>query len=126
MKNAIIILLLLVIGAGGSYFFLLSKNKTPVSAPAKKDATEKHGHSPDDMCPEHKILEKDCPWCDKSIISSRGQCEHSIPKALCIQCKPELIEGFKSVNDWCSGHNVPESQCKKCQGGESAPGENKK
>lgn len=131
MKNVVIIVLLLVIGGGGSYFYLNSKNKTEHTSSDKKHDHSKHDHpkhgaTPDDMCNEHKIQEKDCPWCDKSIIASRGQCEHAIPKALCTKCNPKLIEGFKAVNDWCGGHGVPESQCKICLGTEVPASEVKK
>ena len=126
MKNVVIVVLLLVIGAGGGYFYLNSKNKTVQVSSEKKTEPSKHGATAEDFCNEHKIQEKDCPWCDKSIIASRGQCAHVIPKALCTQCNPKLIEGFKAVNDWCGGHNVPESQCKKCQGNELPADEIKK
>jgi hypothetical protein len=126
MKNVIIIVLLLVIGAGGAFFYLNSKNKTEQVANDKKSDISKHGATPEDFCNEHKILEKDCPWCDKKIIAARGQCEHAMPKALCIQCNPKLIDGFKAEKDWCGGHNLPESQCKKCQGNDLPADEIKK
>lgn len=126
MKNVIIVVLLLIIGAGGSYIYLNNKGKTEEVSSGKKPEPSKHGATPEDMCNEHKIQEKDCPWCDKSIITSRGQCEHAIPKALCVKCNPKLNEGFKAVNDWCGGHGVPESQCKICLGTETPASEVKK
>lgn len=126
MKNVIIIVLLLIIGAGGGYFYINNKSKSTEVTSNKKPEPVKHGITPDDMCGEHQIQEKDCPWCDKSIIASRGQCEHGIPKALCTKCEPKLINGFKAENDWCGGHDVPESQCKICQGTDTPAEEVKK
>ena len=37
-----------------------------------------------------------------------------MPEALCHRCHPALIAAFKSVGDWCVGHDVPESQCAAC------------
>ncbi len=41
-------------------------------------------------------------------------CEHKVPKEVCTQCNPHLVQDFKKVGDWCPEHSVPESQCFKC------------
>ncbi len=98
-------MLLFLVGAGGAFVYLNfagkgKENETP-------NAT--------DFCAEHKIAEKDCPWCDPSLIKTKGQClEHGVPEALCSQCNPALVPGFKAERDWCAGHDVPESQCTIC------------
>lgn len=40
--------------------------------------------------------------------------EHQVPESQCTRCNPELIPAFKATNDWCEEHGVPESQCTKC------------
>ncbi|MFY2558020.1 efflux RND transporter periplasmic adaptor subunit [Corallococcus terminator] len=41
-------------------------------------------------------------------------CEHKVPAELCTRCTPDLIDVFKSQDDWCAEHGVPESQCFQC------------
>ena len=117
MKKIIGAVLLVLVGAGGALVYLSTTgsddgNKTTPTA---------------DFCAEHQIAEKDCPWCDTSLIESQGTCrEHGVPEALCAACNPALIAGFKAENDWCAGHGVPESQCKLCKAGQLPPGEKAK
>ena len=40
--------------------------------------------------------------------------EHQVPESQCTRCNPELIPAFKATGDWCSEHGLPESQCLKC------------
>ena len=40
--------------------------------------------------------------------------EHQVPESQCTRCNPDLIPAFKATNDWCPEHGVPESQCKLC------------
>lgn len=40
--------------------------------------------------------------------------EHQVPESQCTRCNPDLIPAFKAVNDWCGEHGLPESQCLKC------------
>src|SRR5688572_879196 len=40
--------------------------------------------------------------------------EHEVPESQCTRCNAELIPAFKATNDWCAEHNLPESQCKIC------------
>ncbi len=40
--------------------------------------------------------------------------EHQVPESQCTRCNPELIPAFQATNDWCPEHGVPESQCLKC------------
>src|SRR6476620_3906741 len=37
--------------------------------------------------------------------------EHFMPESICVQCHPDLADGFKKKNDWCAEHNLPDSQC---------------
>ena len=41
-------------------------------------------------------------------------CEHGFEKGNCFRCDPKLEAKFKAAQDWCGGHNVPESQCADC------------
>lgn len=40
--------------------------------------------------------------------------EHEVPESQCTRCNAELIPAFKATNDWCPEHGLPESQCKIC------------
>ncbi len=40
--------------------------------------------------------------------------EHEVPESQCTKCNPSLAAAFKASNDWCVEHDLPESQCKKC------------
>ncbi len=40
--------------------------------------------------------------------------EHQVPESQCTRCNPELIAAFKATNDWCQEHGLPESQCLVC------------
>jgi hypothetical protein len=40
--------------------------------------------------------------------------EHQVPESQCTRCNPELIAAFKATNDWCAEHGLPESQCLAC------------
>lgn len=40
--------------------------------------------------------------------------EHQVPESQCTRCNPALIPAFKATGDWCGEHGVPESQCLKC------------
>ncbi|WP_437627765.1 hypothetical protein [Sorangium sp. So ce1151] len=40
--------------------------------------------------------------------------EHQVPESQCSRCNPELIPAFKATGDWCAEHGLPESQCLKC------------
>jgi len=66
----------------------------------------------------HSLGEGDCPFCDRSLVETMGQCvAHGVPEALCTKCNSALIAGFKAESDWCGGHNIPESQCTLCNPG---------
>lgn len=98
-KNVIVALLLVLLGTGGNGFYITSVQAT-------------------EFCFEHQIAEKDCPWCDPSLVEKMGWCpEHGVPEALCSRCNPALIAGFEAEGDWCAGHDVPESQCTICNPG---------
>jgi hypothetical protein len=40
--------------------------------------------------------------------------EHQVPESQCTRCNKDLIPAFKATSDWCEEHGVPESQCTKC------------
>jgi hypothetical protein len=40
--------------------------------------------------------------------------EHQVPESQCTRCNPSLVAAFKATNDWCEGHGLPESQCFAC------------
>ena len=40
--------------------------------------------------------------------------EHEVPESQCTRCNPALVAAFKATGDWCAEHGVPESQCKLC------------
>lgn len=104
-KSIVAAALLIVLGAGGAFVYFLRSRSSGEggTAPAAE------------FCAEHQIAEKDCPWCDPSLIEKKGQCGgHGVPEALCTKCNPALIPGFKVERDWCAGHDVPESQCTIC------------
>jgi hypothetical protein len=126
MKNILFAVLLVIAGALGAFMFLRvgGNNVEQEQGPLHADhAPADHPHE-SDFCAEHQITEADCPWCDPSLVASRGECpEHGVPEALCSACNPKLIAGFKAEHDWCGGHSVPESQCDLCKSGQYAPGE---
>lgn len=39
---------------------------------------------------------------------------HQVPESMCTRCNAKLIPAFKASGDWCAEHNLPESQCKIC------------
>ena len=40
--------------------------------------------------------------------------EHQVPESQCTRCNPSLIAAFKATRDWCEEHSLPESQCLAC------------
>ena len=40
--------------------------------------------------------------------------EHQVPETQCTRCNPSLVPAFKATGDWCPEHGLPESQCLKC------------
>jgi hypothetical protein len=38
--------------------------------------------------------------------------EHEVPESQCTRCNAELIPAFKATNDWCEEHQLPLSQDK--------------
>lgn len=40
--------------------------------------------------------------------------EHQVPESQCTRCNASLIPAFKATKDWCAEHTLPESQCLKC------------
>ena len=115
-KNIVAAVVLVALGASGAYVYIRFSRP---SGEGKK--VPRSG-----FCDKHQIAEKDCPWCDPSLVKKKGQCpEHGVPEAFCAKCNPDLIPGFKAEHDWCTGHGVPESQCALCKAGQLPPGEKK-
>lgn len=107
IKQVITTILAIAIGAGGTIFYM-DYMEQPLP----------------EFCLKHEIEERECPWCDQSLIEKKGICtEHQVPEALCSRCNIKLIAGFKVENDWCAGHAIPESQCSRCKGGDLPPDE---
>lgn len=108
-RELVLGLAMLAIGVSGALVYVKYGKREP--------------HGPE-WCKKHQIAEKDCPWCDRSLIGKKGQCKtHGVPEALCFRCNKALEAGFKAERDWCGGHGVPESQCKICNpGGTATPG----
>ena len=40
--------------------------------------------------------------------------EHQVPESQCSRCNRALVAAFKATGDWCSEHGLPESQCLLC------------
>ena len=40
--------------------------------------------------------------------------EHQVPESQCTRCDPSLSAAFQATGDWCKEHGLPESQCKTC------------
>lgn len=40
--------------------------------------------------------------------------EHQVPESQCTRCDPSLIPAFQATGDWCAEHGLPESQCLAC------------
>ncbi len=100
-----------VLGVGGMSLYLAFVRSLP-------DEGSTPGAPAEEMCARHQIPERDCPWCDPSLIETKGQCRgHGVPEALCSRCDARLVAGFKAEGDWCAGHGVPESQCEICNPG---------
>lgn len=121
---AAIAIILFGAGAGGAWWFVSQRGAVSGSAGQDHDeegsAAGSHGTSvevPADAarCEEHRIPEVICPFCDPSLIESRGHCgEHDVAEAFCTRCSPILIAAFKVEKDWCAEHELPESQCLIC------------
>ena len=40
--------------------------------------------------------------------------EHQVPESQCTRCNASLVPAFKASGDWCKEHGLPESQCLAC------------
>ena len=36
--------------------------------------------------------------------------EHEVPESQCTRCDPSLVPAFKATGDWCEEHGLPKSQ----------------
>ena len=77
-----------------------------------------------DWCQDHSVRDSECVLChpelkkpkaSSSTISAGKYCEHGFEKGNCFRCDSSLEAEFKKTGDWCGGHDIPESQCFKCQ-----------
>ena len=77
-----------------------------------------------DWCQDHSVRDSECILCHPELkkpktpsseISAGKYCEHGFEKGKCFRCDSSLEANFKKSGDWCGGHNIPESQCFKCQ-----------
>ena len=99
-KNVIVAILLVLLGAGGNGLYLTSVRATRETEKAPATA----------FCFEHQIAEKDCPWCDPSLVEKMGLCpEHGVPEALCSRCNPALLAGFEAMIHPGASKRAPES-----------------
>lgn len=51
---------------------------------------------------------------DASVVAGSHEdwCdEHQVPESQCTRCDPSLIPAFQAANDWCADHGLPMSQC---------------
>ena len=80
----------------------------------------------EDWCGGHKVPESQCADCNLDVEATVRErlailkgtnpewCEHGFEKGNCFRCDPKLEANFKTAEDWCGGHKVPESQCGEC------------
>ena len=40
--------------------------------------------------------------------------EHNVPESQCTRCDASLVPAFKATGDWCDEHGLPKSQCLAC------------
>src|SRR5262245_5704885 len=40
--------------------------------------------------------------------------EHDVPESQCTRCDPSLSAAFQATGDWCKEHGLPESHCRQC------------
>ncbi|GAB4327912.1 MAG: hypothetical protein Kow0074_23510 [Candidatus Zixiibacteriota bacterium] len=78
-----------------------------------------HFQAINDWCAGHGVPESQCELCGfgKGHGAIAVCDEHGIASTQCARCNPELAAHFKALGDWCSGHDVPESQCELCNYG---------
>ncbi len=102
-KKLILSITAVILVGTGSFFIYSTYFRSAGGETTTQDST---------LCAEHGVDPALCPFCDPKLIEAKGVCqEHGVPEALCYQCNPGLIPGFKATDDWCKGHDVPESQC---------------
>lgn len=79
-------------------------------------------------CSKEEAPSKAAPAAEKKESAAKGHAptgvkpgshedwcsEHEVPESQCTRCNPDLVPAFKATNDWCPEHGLPESQCKIC------------
>ena len=77
-----------------------------------------------DWCQDHSVRDSECILCHPELkkpktssaeVPAGKYCEHGFEKGKCFRCDGSLEAEFKKTGDWCGGHDIPESQCFKCQ-----------
>ena len=124
---AVVVVVLFGAGIGGAWWYLNQQGSSQGTGGSAADPragqggrTEAHGtpiEIPENaaLCATHNIPAVVCPFCDPTLIESRGHCgSHDVAEALCTRCSPILIGAFKIEKDWCAEHELPESQCLIC------------
>ena len=81
---------LCLLGAAASLTALASPPKTAPAESAQGEESCRHG-----------INTSRCPFCTPALKEGEGFCrEHSVPEALCVQCRPFLKAVFQIYGDW--------------------------
>jgi cobalt-zinc-cadmium efflux system membrane fusion protein len=111
-KDAFFLAVILFLAGGWGYSHY-TRSQAPPPPAAHGSAAITGGP----ICPEHKIPEAKCGFCNEELTKTLGFCKgHGVPEVFCYQCDPDLIPGFKAAGDWCKAHARPESQCAICKG----------
>lgn len=110
LKLSITALVALLLGGAGAYWY-----STHPDNPLARLVS-------DGLC-KHRLSRAACPFCTPALVEKLGPCrEHGVPEALCWICHPRLVAAYKVENDWCGGHDCPESRCTICGGSCSGTG----
>ncbi|MGE3181094.1 MAG: efflux RND transporter periplasmic adaptor subunit [Phycisphaerae bacterium] len=108
----------LIISAAVAGFFIISACNKP--APTGNPEISVVPAAATGDCP-HGLLKAECGFCTPELNESMGFCAgHDVSEALCWVCNPKVITAYKSLDDWCAAHGLPESRCDICKG-ESKP-----
>ena len=59
---------------------------------------------------------------EQSPVADDWCAGHDLPESKCTVCNPELTAGFQAAGDWCAEHGFPESACPTCNP-QTPPGE---
>ena len=68
-------------------------------------------------CTDKKAPPDPAQHADANVVpgSHEDWCgEHEVPETQCTRCDESLVAAFKATQDWCAEHGLPESHCLKC------------